>query len=74
MELRIVNFLLVLVTGRVWKGGKDIGGWMRPGKLWDYEEGLYFVYDHFVGDLLNVIVSDGFKKMIEKEIKVNEYS
>jgi len=62
MQLRTINFLLVLVTGRVGSGGEgDKGKWH---KLWDCEEGLCFVYDHFVKNMKNEITNDNMKEVL----------
>ena len=72
MQLRTVNFLLVLVTGRVWKGPHDVGRWMRPGKLWDCEEALSFISEHFIEDMMSEIINNDIKEILAGIIS-NEY-
>ncbi len=67
MQLRTVNFLLAIVTGRVWKGEYYTGKTIKVKELWDCEEALSFIYDHFITDIISKIINDDIKERIYNE-------
>ena len=62
MELRTINLLLALVTGRVWKGDEERlnmgflkSKHFKKWNLWNDEEAIEFIKKYFVQDIMEDI-------------------